>query len=172
MVAVLHVEGSPAGQRWLWCLGSHIPQRFCLGWLLPPSAAQSRNVVQGKPSPHSDLTGPGSPPHPSHEGRSGAATFLPRALGPGRKGSHSHPSRDSNLCPASPEDAQCRGLGSPKGWFGPNCSWVGMVLPLPQNSEVTSEGGLKAGSCGVAGGWVGLSTRGQGPLSCLTRGCP
>lgn len=26
--------------------------------------------------------------------------------------------------------------------------------------------------CGVDGGWVGLSTRGQGPLSCLTRCCP
>lgn len=96
MVAVLHVEGSLAGKRWLWCLGSHIPQRFCLGWLLPPFAALRRNIGQGQPSPHPDLTGPG-------------ATFLPRALGPGRKGSHSHPSRDSNLCPASPEDAQCWG---------------------------------------------------------------
>lgn len=52
MVAVLHVEGSPAGKRWLWCLGSHIPQRFCLGWLHPPFAALSRNIGQGQPSPH------------------------------------------------------------------------------------------------------------------------
>lgn len=144
MVAVLHVGvgGLEQERDGYGAWASHIPQRFCLGWLLPPFAALSRNRARpGQASPYPNPTGPGSQPCPSHEDGSGAATFLPRALGKGRelcieegqcsweKGVSWSPFQGLQ---SMPEDTQCYGLGAPKGRLGPDSSWVSMVLLSPE----------------------------------------
>lgn len=96
--------------------------------------------MSDRASPVPNLNGPGSQHHPSHEGRSGAATLLLRPWGsavrgtealwplpgskpwgggevsdPGRRWSHDHVCRGPSLRPTSLEGPQCWGWGAPKG---------------------------------------------------------